>query len=108
MLLWVRDFLTDYGTRIIAFAVLVALIAFGVPPLWQHVRGLSWAYLGCPPATQLRMVTDLEDVARELIDALGNPIAMHSAADQRAQHEQIERAGEELRRLCCHRDRSHR
>ncbi len=43
--------------------MLVAVIAFGVPPLWQHVRGLSWAYLGCPPATQLRMVTDLEDVA---------------------------------------------
>lgn len=52
--------------RRVGFGVGVALtvvLAVGVPPAWDMVHGLSVRFLGCPPATQLRVVASPETVA---------------------------------------------
>jgi hypothetical protein len=42
--------------------VLTAVLAVGVPPGWELVRGGTFRLLGCPPPTQLRMVANPETV----------------------------------------------
>lgn len=41
---------------------LTAVLAVGVPPAWDLVHGLSVRFLGCSPATQLRVVASPETV----------------------------------------------
>jgi hypothetical protein len=54
--------------RVVGFVVLVAVLAVSVQPAWEYARGQSWKVLGCPPATQLRMVAGPETIttARQL------------------------------------------
>lgn len=50
---------------------LTVVLAIGVPPAWDMVHGLSVRFLGCSPATQLRVVASPETVttARRLASA---------------------------------------
>ncbi|TWF81727.1 extracellular solute-binding protein [Pseudonocardia hierapolitana] len=56
---------------IVASIGLTAVLAIGVPPAWDLVHGLSVQFLGCSPATQLRVVASPETVttARRLASA---------------------------------------
>ncbi|HYH31411.1 MAG TPA: substrate-binding domain-containing protein [Pseudonocardia sp.] len=59
--------------------VLTAVVAFGVPPAWELARGTGLRLLGCPPATQLRVVASPATVTTA--DGLAHAYERSTAAD---------------------------
>jgi Bacterial extracellular solute-binding protein len=64
---WLKRRRVGFGVGV----ALTAVLAVGVPPAWDVVHGLSVRFLGCSPATQLRVVASPETVttARQLASA---------------------------------------
>jgi Ca-activated chloride channel homolog len=62
---------------VVATLLLAVVVALAVPLLWDVARGLSYRVLGCPPATQVRLLAEPETIAtaRELAVRYGNSTA---------------------------------